>query len=85
MAVLATLALHGGEIVSTGRLVDVVWGNAASPKAVSTLQSHMSFLRSVLGNKAAIVARPPGSMSSWYPIWSRWRPIARWMSRFTPS
>jgi DNA-binding SARP family transcriptional activator/tetratricopeptide (TPR) repeat protein len=59
-AVLATLALHGGEVVSTGQLVDVVWGNAASPKAVSTLQSHVSFLRSVLGSKAAIVARPPG-------------------------
>ena len=29
-AVLAALALHGGEIVSTGRLVDVVWG-AATP------------------------------------------------------
>jgi DNA-binding SARP family transcriptional activator len=29
MAVLATLALHCGEVVSIGRLVDVVWGEAA--------------------------------------------------------
>jgi len=36
MAVLATLALHGGEVVSTGRLVDVVWGEAAPTTAVNT-------------------------------------------------
>ena len=59
-AVLATLALHGGELVSTGRLVDVVWGEAAPPTALNTLQSHVSYLRSVLGSKTAILARPPG-------------------------
>ena len=33
-AVLATLALHAGEIVSTDRLADIVWGDAAaSPHA----------------------------------------------------
>jgi DNA-binding SARP family transcriptional activator len=45
MAVLATLSLHCGEVVSTGRLVDVVWGEAAPTTAVNTLQSHVSFLR----------------------------------------
>ena len=59
-AVLAALALHGGEVVSTGRLVDVVWGQRAPQTAVNTLQSHVSHLRGVLGSKAAIVARPPG-------------------------
>jgi DNA-binding SARP family transcriptional activator len=59
-AVLATLALHDGEPVSTGRLVDVVWGEAAPPTALNTLQSHVSHLRGVLGCKAAILARPPG-------------------------
>ena len=59
-AVLATLALHDGEPVSTGRLVDVVWGEAAPPTALNTLQSHVSHLRSVLACKAAILARPPG-------------------------
>ena len=58
--VLATLALHGGEVVSIGRLVDIVWGEAAPPTAVNTLQSHVSYLRGVLGSKAAILARPPG-------------------------
>jgi len=57
-AVLATLALHVGEVVGTGRLVDAVWGETA-PAALNTLQSHVSYLRTVLG-KAAIVARPPG-------------------------
>ena len=58
--VLATLALHGGEIVSTGQLVEVVWGDTVSSAAVNTLQSHMSHLRTVLGSKNAILARPPG-------------------------
>jgi DNA-binding SARP family transcriptional activator len=59
-AVLATLALHGGEVVSIDRLADVVWGEAAPSTAVNTLQSHVSYLRGVLGSKAAILARPPG-------------------------
>ena len=57
-AVLATLALQAGQVVSTGRLVDAVWGEAA-PAALNTLQSHVSYLRTVVG-KAAIVAHPPG-------------------------
>jgi DNA-binding SARP family transcriptional activator/tetratricopeptide (TPR) repeat protein len=59
-AVLATLALHGGEVVSTGRLVDAVWDGIAPPTALNTLQHHVSHLRAVLGGKAAILARPPG-------------------------
>jgi DNA-binding SARP family transcriptional activator/tetratricopeptide (TPR) repeat protein len=59
-AVLATLALRGGEIVSTSRLVDAVWGEIAPPTALNTLQRHVSYLRGVLGSKAAIVAHPPG-------------------------
>jgi DNA-binding SARP family transcriptional activator len=59
-AALAALGLHGGEIVSTGRLVNAVWGETAPSTAVNTLQSHVSHLRNVLGSKAAILARPPG-------------------------
>jgi DNA-binding SARP family transcriptional activator len=58
-AVLATLALHGGDVVSTGRLADAVWGECP-PAALNTLQSHVSYLRTVLGDKAAILARSPG-------------------------
>ena len=59
-AVLATLALHHGEVVSTSRLVDVGWGAAAPATSLNTLQSHVSYLRAVLGSKGAIRARPPG-------------------------
>ena len=55
-AILAVLALHRGEVVSTGRLVDIVGGAAAPPTAVNTLQAHVSYLRGVLGSKAAIRA-----------------------------
>jgi DNA-binding SARP family transcriptional activator/tetratricopeptide (TPR) repeat protein len=59
-AVLATLALQAREIVSTGRLVDLVWGETAPQTAQNTLQSHVSYLRTVLGSRSAILARPPG-------------------------
>ena len=59
-AVLATLALHDREVVSVSRLVDVVWGEAAPRNAVNSLQAHVSYLRGVLGSKAAIRAQPPG-------------------------
>src|SRR5262249_38569453 len=59
-AVLATLALHAGEVVGTDRLVDAVWGGTAPLTALNTLQHHVSHLRAVLGGKAAILARPPG-------------------------
>ncbi|GAB2932894.1 BTAD domain-containing putative transcriptional regulator [Micromonospora polyrhachis] len=59
-AVLAVLALHPGEIVSTDRLIDVIWGDEAPATASNTLQSHVSYLRRVIGTRSAIVARPPG-------------------------
>src|SRR5436305_6998425 len=59
-AVLAVLALHRGEIVSTDRLIDLVWNGTAPATALNTLQSHVSHLRHVLGSKTAILARPPG-------------------------
>jgi predicted ATPase/DNA-binding SARP family transcriptional activator len=59
-AVLAMLALRPGEVVSTDRLIDVVWGETAPVTARNTLQSHVSYLRQVLGAKAAIRARAPG-------------------------
>jgi DNA-binding SARP family transcriptional activator/tetratricopeptide (TPR) repeat protein len=58
--VLAVLALHGGGVVSTGQLTDAVWGDAAPPAAMNSLQNHVSYLRGVLGSKTAILVRPPG-------------------------
>ena len=63
-AVLATLALHAGEVVSTDRLADIVWGEHAPSTAVNTLQSHVSHLRTVLGSKTAIRGTPPGYVLS---------------------
>jgi DNA-binding SARP family transcriptional activator/tetratricopeptide (TPR) repeat protein len=59
-AVLATLALHAGRVVSASRLAEVLWDGDPPATAVNTLQRHVSDLRTVLGSKSAIVARPPG-------------------------
>ena len=59
-AVLAALALHDGQVVGVGRLVEVVWGGVAPATVMNSLQSHVSYLRGVLGSREAIVARPPG-------------------------
>jgi DNA-binding SARP family transcriptional activator len=52
--VLAALALHHGEVVSIGRLVEVVWGESAPATARSTLQNHVSYLRAMLAEPSAI-------------------------------
>lgn len=59
-AVLAVLALHGGGIVGRRRLIEAVWGDQAGRVSPNTLQSHVSALRRVLGDRNAIVARSPG-------------------------
>ncbi|MET8251851.1 BTAD domain-containing putative transcriptional regulator [Micromonospora sp. NPDC005197] len=59
-AVLATLALHAGRVVSVDRLIDVVWGERLPATAENTLQRHVSYLRGVLGEPGSIVARRPG-------------------------
>jgi len=59
-AVLAALALRYGEVVSVDGLVEIVWGSSAPPTSRNTLQSHVSYLRGVLGSKTAIRAQPPG-------------------------
>jgi DNA-binding SARP family transcriptional activator len=58
--VLAVLGLRAGEFVSTDLLVEVVWGGCPPPTAAATLQNHVSYLRGVLGDRSAIVARPRG-------------------------
>jgi DNA-binding SARP family transcriptional activator/tetratricopeptide (TPR) repeat protein len=56
-AVLAALALRPGEIVEAGRLADIVWDGRPTATA---LQSQISRLRSVLGQRSAIRARSSG-------------------------
>jgi DNA-binding SARP family transcriptional activator len=59
-AVLAVLALQTGQVVSTGRLIDIVWGDHPPRTATNTLQSHVSYLRRLIGHKDSIRARFPG-------------------------
>jgi DNA-binding SARP family transcriptional activator/DNA-binding CsgD family transcriptional regulator len=58
--VLAALAVKPGVVISTDRLIEVVWSGAAPATAQNTLQSHISQLRQVLGARSAIRAHPPG-------------------------
>jgi len=59
-ALLATLALRRGEVVSTDMLRDAMWGSQRQSSNVNTLQRHVSYLRDVLGDRTMIVARAPG-------------------------
>jgi DNA-binding SARP family transcriptional activator/tetratricopeptide (TPR) repeat protein len=59
-AVLAALALQPARIVSTDRLIDLVWGDATPATVTNTLQSHISYLRHLLGARTAIQAQAPG-------------------------
>lgn len=63
-ALLAALALHCGETVSTQRLTEIVWAADAPATAANTLQSHISYLRGVLGSRTAILTRNPGYVLS---------------------
>ena len=47
-AVLALLLLHRGEIVSSERLIDLLWGGAPPGTAATALQGYVSQLRKVL-------------------------------------
>ena len=59
-AVLAALALRSGTAMSVDELVTAVWGDTAPATATTTLQSHISRLRRILGTRDAIIARQPG-------------------------
>ena len=48
-ALLAALALRAGEVVSTDRLVDDLWGERAPASATGSLQNTVSALRKALG------------------------------------
>jgi predicted ATPase/class 3 adenylate cyclase/DNA-binding winged helix-turn-helix (wHTH) protein len=56
--VLAMLAVHANEVVSSDRLVDVLWGEAAPASASHTLQTLVSRLRAVLGSERIETVAP---------------------------
>lgn len=56
-AVLVTLALRAGEVVSVERLVDEVWGDAPPPSAGHSLEAYISRLRRLLARHDVSVVR----------------------------
>ena len=65
-AVLAILLMHAGEIVSTERLIDLLWGERPPRTAAHSVQIYISELRRALeplGDGRVIVTRHPG-----YPL-----------------
>jgi DNA-binding SARP family transcriptional activator/tetratricopeptide (TPR) repeat protein len=58
-ALLGVLLLHNGEVVSTERLIDELWGDRPPRSAAKAVQGYVSGLRKVLG-AAAIVTKARG-------------------------
>jgi DNA-binding SARP family transcriptional activator len=58
-ALLAVLLLDAGRVVSTDRLIDLLWGERPPPTAATSLQNFVSQLRKVLGADV-LVTKPPG-------------------------
>ena len=56
---LAVLVVHANEVVSSDRLVDVLWGDEPPRSATHTLQRLVSRLRATLGEDR-LETRPPG-------------------------
>ena len=48
-ALLAVLLLHRGELVSSDRLTDELWGERPPPTANKIVQGYVSHLRKILG------------------------------------
>ena len=58
-ALLAALLVHHGQVVSTERLVDLLWGENAPKTATTSLQNAVSQLRRELGADV-VETRAPG-------------------------
>jgi DNA-binding SARP family transcriptional activator/streptogramin lyase len=58
-AVLAVLLLHANEVVSTDRLIDILWGAHPPETAAKVLQNQVSQLRRAIG-AGVIATRAPG-------------------------
>jgi DNA-binding SARP family transcriptional activator/predicted ATPase len=60
-AILAQLALHGGQVTQLAELVAGLWGENPPATAMNTIQVHVSGLRRVLGRAGSLIQnRPPG-------------------------
>src|SRR5215218_1862605 len=57
-AVLALLVLNANKVVSSERLIDLLWGERPPATAATALQGHVSGLRKALGAEAIATRRP---------------------------
>ena len=55
-ALLAVLLLHRGEVVSSDRLIDELWGERPPASAIKIVQGYVSSLRKVLGEGLLLTA-----------------------------
>ena len=53
-ALVAILLLHRGEVVSSDRLIDELWGERPPATAAKTLQAYVSRLRKALGSEVLV-------------------------------
>jgi predicted ATPase/DNA-binding SARP family transcriptional activator len=66
-ALLAILLLHAGEVVSSDRLIEELWGGRPPATAVKTVQVYVSKLRKALGDRV-LVTRSGGYMLDIKPV-----------------
>jgi DNA-binding SARP family transcriptional activator len=57
-ALLGVLLLHANEAVSSGRLIEELWGEQPPALAAKLVQGHVSALRKALGPDRIITQRP---------------------------
>ena len=70
-ALLAVLVFHRGEVVSSDRLIDELWGERPPATAAKTLQAYVSRLRKALGSDVLVtrdggyaLAASPGQLDA---------------------
>ncbi|MDQ4028208.1 MAG: winged helix-turn-helix domain-containing protein, partial [Actinomycetota bacterium] len=59
-ALLASLIIRGGEVVSTDQLIDQLWGDDLPDNPANALQAIVSRLRRALGGDGVIATKKPG-------------------------
>ena len=59
-SVLALLLLERGEVLSSDRLIDELWGDRPPADAQTALQQHVSRLRKALEPHAVLITKTPG-------------------------
>jgi DNA-binding SARP family transcriptional activator len=73
-SVLAILLLHAGEVVSTDRVIDELWGERAPASSAKSVQVYVSNLRKALG-EGVLITRAGGYVLQIGLTWVRRREL----------